>query len=273
MGDLLRLLPSLFPSFSSLSSLSSLSSPRALALGAAAFLALTLPAADDAVAKGSGKKGCPAGMASILGKFCVDKYEASVVEVLVGNKTRAHSPFAPVDGLKIKAVSKKGVKPQAYISRDQAESACEAAGKRLCSDDEWITACKGKHPTQYPYGDDHKEGYCNDSGVSSFNRYYGGGGVETPQEQYTWSNMNDPRLNQLEGTLAPTGKFRKCKNGFDVYDMVGNVHEWTAARGGTFRGGYYLDTHINGDGCDYRTTAHLATYHDYSTGFRCCKTP
>jgi formylglycine-generating enzyme required for sulfatase activity len=52
--------------------------------------------------------------------------------------------------------------------------------------------------------------------------------------------------------------------------MVGNVHEWTADPKGTFRGGYYLDTHINGDGCDYRTVAHEPTYHDYSTGFRCC---
>jgi formylglycine-generating enzyme len=244
-------------------------SPRAFAAGAAVFLALTLPGADDAVAKG--KKGCPAGMASILGKFCIDRFEASTVEVLEGGKTRSHSSFVPVDGIVVKAVSKKGVKPQAYISRDQAEAACHEAGKRLCSDDEWITACKGKHPTQYPYGDDHKDGYCNDSGVSSFSKYYGGGNADTPQEAYTWSNMNDPRLNQLEGTLAPTGHFRKCRNGFDVYDMVGNLHEWTAAKGGTFRGGYYLDTHINGDGCGYRTTAHAPTYHDYSTGFRCCK--
>jgi hypothetical protein len=243
--------------------------PRALALGATAFLAVTLPSADDAAAKG--KKGCPTGMSSILGRFCIDRYEASVVEVLEGGKTRPHSPFASVDGIKVKAVSKRGVKPQAYISRDQAEAACEAAGKRLCTDDEWISACKGKHPTQYPYGDDRREGYCNDAGVSSFNHYYGGGNAETPQEAYTWTNMNDPRLNQLEGTLAPTGKFKKCRNGFDVYDMVGNLHEWTAASGGTFRGGYYLDTHINGDGCDYRTTAHAAKYHDYSTGFRCCK--
>jgi hypothetical protein len=40
---------------------------------------------------------------------------------------------------------------------------------------------------------------------------------------------------------------------------------------GTFRGGYYLDTHINGQGCEYKTGAHNARYHDYSTGFRCCQ--
>jgi hypothetical protein len=39
---------------------------------------------------------------------------------------------------------------------------------------------------------------------------------------------------------------------------------------GTFQGGYYLDTHLNGDGCSYRTTAHPMSHFDYSTGFRCC---
>jgi hypothetical protein len=40
--------------------------------------------------------------------------------------------------------------------------------------------------------------------------------------------------------------------------------------GGTFRGGYYVETQLNGHGCDYATTAHDVTYWDYSTGFRCC---
>jgi len=239
-------------------------------LAAVAFLVFGLPAVDQAEAKGK-KHGCPDGMASILGRFCIDRYEASTVEVLARGKTQTHSPYKPVDGLKVKAVSRRGVKPQAHISRDQAEAACKSAGKRLCTDEEWVTACKGKHPTRYPYGNEHKDRYCNDSGVSSFNMYYGSGGTEPPKDAYTWANMNDPRLNQVKGALAATGAFKKCRNAFGIYDMVGNLHEWTASPNGTFRGGYYLDTRINGEGCDYRTTAHSPRYYDYSTGFRCCK--
>ena len=64
-----------------------------------------------------------------------------------------------------------------------------------------------------------------------------------------------------------------CTNDYGVYDMVGNLHEWTSDPNGTFQGGYYLDTHINGDGCGYRTTFHPMSYCDYSTGFRCCADP
>jgi hypothetical protein len=85
--------------------------------------------------------------------------------------------------------------------------------------------------------------------------------------------MNDPRLNQLEGTVAPTGAHQGCTNGYGIFDMVGNLHEWTSDPNGTFLGGYYLDTRKNGDGCTYRTVVHEFSYHDYSTGFRCCADP
>jgi formylglycine-generating enzyme required for sulfatase activity len=92
-----------------------------------------------------------------------------------------------------------------------------------------------------------------------------------------WTQLNDPRLGQVDGTLAKTGEHPDCANGFGVFDMVGNIHEWVAtdptAAHGTFAGGYYLDTSLNGDGCGYRTQAHAHDYHDYSTGFRCCADP
>ena len=57
-----------------------------------------------------------------------------------------------------------------------------------------------------------------------------------------------------------------------VFDMMGNLHEWTSDPTGTFRGGFYVDTVNNNPGCLYRTTAHTTPHWDYSTGFRCRRT-
>jgi len=216
---------------------------------------------------------CPSNMVSVSGKFCIDRYEAYVGIMLKGGKTRRHSPFKPIEGgrTNIKALNRRGRMPQAYINQRQAKLACENAGKRLCTDTEWVKACKGKKPTTWPYGDEHEPKRCNDRGISSFNLYFGNG-REAPQSAYTFDNLNDPRLNKPKGTCAPSGRFKKCKNSYKVYDMVGNLHEWTSSPRGTFRGGYFLDVHKHGDGCDYKTTAHSTKYHDYSTGFRCCAT-
>jgi formylglycine-generating enzyme required for sulfatase activity len=201
--------------------------------------------------------------------FCIDRWEAQVVE-LQGRKEVAHAPTLPVTGLQVKAVSRSGVVPQGYISKNEAEAACKAAKKRLCGGDEWERACRGRTPTVFPYGDDRKAGYCNDSGRAPIMSLH----PELGENVYGSAEaMNDRRINEAAGTVALTGSFSKCKNGYGVYDMVGNLHEWVAdVQGGhgTFRGGYYQDTHLNGDGCRYRTVAHDPSYHDYSTGFRCC---
>ena len=223
-----------------------------------------------------GKGGpCPTGMAHValdgMRAYCIDRWEAQVVEVN-GKDETSHPPTQPVTNLKVKAVTRAGVTPQGYISKNEAESACKAAKKRLCTGDEWEKACRGKKPTTFPYGDERKSGYCNDSGrapLAALHPELGPEGVYA-----SGAAMNDPRINEAPNTVAPTGSFAKCKNGFGVFDMVGNLHEWIAdvhdGSRGTFRGGYYQDTHLNGDGCSYRTDAHDVSYHDYSTGFRCC---
>ncbi|HKQ68747.1 MAG TPA: SUMF1/EgtB/PvdO family nonheme iron enzyme [Polyangiaceae bacterium] len=211
---------------------------------------------------------CPPEMTLVDDRFCIDKFEASTVEIRDDGRTTPHSPFLPVTGMRVKAVSAKSVVPQAYISRNEADAACRESGKRLCDNREWIAACKGPQETRYPYGNARKAGYCVDTNrVAPLSKLFEGLG----SKRYREGPMNDPRLNQIPGTLAPTGSFAQCTNSFHVYDMVGNVHEWTSDPEGTFRGGYYLDTKINGEGCDYRTVAHPGSYHDYSTGFRCCQ--
>jgi formylglycine-generating enzyme len=216
---------------------------------------------------------CPVAMVPIRESVCIDVYEASLVQVLPGGQERPWPFYELVTGdAVVRAVSVGGVYPQGYISGLQAREACGRSGKRLCKPDEWRAACMGPKATVFPYGNVRQVGRCNDNGRSSM-RFFNPGLDGTPAHRWMWGfagNMVDPRLNQLEGTLTRTGERAGCTNEYGVFDMVGNLHEWVDDPEGTFQGGYYLDTHLNGDGCNYRTTAHPMSHMDYSTGFRCC---
>ena len=213
---------------------------------------------------------CPPDMASIGGRFCIDRWEASLALVLAdGREAEVQvSPFGASPAIargRVRAVSRAGVFPQGYVSALDAERACKASGKRLCRASEWTTACKGPDKRAWGYAETRAPGTCNDRGRNPVVSKYGHG-------RWTWSTMNDGELNRLGQTLARTGEHDGCTNGYGVYDMVGNLHEWVADKDGTFRGGYYADVASvgHGEGCGYVTTAHEARYHDYSTGFRCC---
>lgn len=205
-------------------------------------------------------RACPPNMA-LVGQSCVDKYEGSLVEIHGDGTESAFSPHEAPNGRVVRAVSRPGVVPQAHISMNEAKRACAASNKRLCRADEWKSACKGPSASRYPYGDTRVASSCVDTNrTSPMIVLYGG--------ERTGRTMNDPRANQIDNTVEKTGEAASCTNAYDVHDMVGNVHEWTDDS--SFRGGYYLDTKSNGEGCDYRTTAHAPAYYDYSTGFRCC---
>jgi formylglycine-generating enzyme len=213
---------------------------------------------------------CPAEMALIAGRFCVDRHEGSIVVREADGTETLHSPYLPPPEGKITlARSVAGVVPQGYISAKQAERACRASGKRLCQPVEWRAACSGSEGTTYPYGATRVAGKCHDSGASPMLTFH----LATMKRGWGLTELNDTRNNQLEGTVAKTGAFPDCVTDQGVYDMVGNLHEWTADPNGTFQGGYWLDTSQHGDGCAYRTIAHGFEYHDYSTGFRCCADP
>lgn len=224
---------------------------------------------------------CPAEMAFVerpQGSFCIDRWEASLErrtagrrELWPGNRT--------IDGLEadLFAVSVAGRKPQGYVSADQAARACANAGKRLCELDEWTRACRGAADTRYPYGDERRPDVCNDRfallEAHPVVRLFESSTQPGTPRSTMWQPafLNDPRLHELPRTVEPTGARSACTNELSVYDLVGNLHEWIADPEGTFVGGFFMDTFQNGEGCDYRTTAHPRDYHDYSTGFRCCR--
>jgi formylglycine-generating enzyme len=243
---------------------------------------------------------CPTDMVLVLDRFCIDRYEATMVDKSSG---RGFSPYYPPnrreakkavagqkwgpaalgkeeidppvprlpewergEGTEALAVSVPQVVPQAYVSKLTAKAACETAGKRLCAIDEWKLACRGEKNTRHPYGDKYKIGMCNVHGTSHpASILYGNASLGH------W----DPRLNQVvvngAPLLKPTGATPTCRSAWGtdgVYDMVGNLDEWVEDGKATFVGGFYARDTFRG--CDAKVSRHPAMFFDFSTGVRCC---
>ena len=68
----------------------------------------------------------PTEMALVAGRFCIDRWEASLVEIGPQGEL-PFSPYTTPQGKAVRAVSREGVVPQGYVSRDQATRACAAS--------------------------------------------------------------------------------------------------------------------------------------------------
>lgn len=232
---------------------------------------------------------CPLGMVKV-DSFCIDRYEAHLVSRAEDGSEVRHAHFErPEAGARYEARSVASVMPQAYISRVESEAACHNAGKRLCSMREWRRACEGSAHTTYPYGRFREEGRCNTGKPHLLTLRFGGN-----PGAWTVAHFNDPSLAQEPNFLAKTGAYEGCLSDAGVADLVGNLHEWVSdtatatlrARlasdgiqrafqywspgNGVFMGGFFSTQGELGPGCSFTTIAHEPSYHDYSTGFRCC---
>jgi formylglycine-generating enzyme len=244
-------------------------------------------------------RGCPVEMVRVAG-YCVDRWEMSTVDKTsgvalspyyppspslvsevwrgwlierreLGDEAARAMPLPPLGNLQragrfeVKAISRPDAIPQAYVSQVLARRACENAGKRLCTQAEWVTACKGKAQRKYPYGDSYKQGACN---VYRF--------IHPAAVLHGSASLGhrDPRLNLVYEGESPllrlAGETKSCGSSWDddrIYDMVGNLDEWV--EDGVFLGGFYARSTTQG--CEAKVSVHAAIYYDYSTGARCCK--
>jgi formylglycine-generating enzyme required for sulfatase activity len=226
--------------------------------------------------------------------FCIDRWEAHLVWRDEAGQVHPHPHNQrPKKRIRYEARSAPGVFPQGYLSRDEAGAACHEASKRLCTFDEWRRACQGKTKRHYPYGTQYEEGRCNVGKEHLLRKLYG-------EDSSRWgydSQFNSPQLNLAPGFLARAGQHDRCVTEEGVYDLAGNLQEWISANAdyrfvrrllrdyveredqplkvgnGVFVGGFYSTLREHGPGCLYATVAHEASYHDYSTGFRCCANP
>ncbi len=224
------------------------------------------PAVNDGLVEEAGDPGCPDGMARVSASLCIDRFEAALVSA--ADSSVGLSPYHNPGAAAARAVSVRWAVPQGYIDQVRAESACQAAGKRLCTTDEWLLACRGDAGWTYPYGPAREPGRCNDDRRQHVAVEYFG-----TTASWIYSEIDNACLAQLPASLDLAGENDGCTTPTGVHDLMGNLHEWVADLDGTFRGGFFDDTVINGEGCLYRTTAHDVHHWDYSTGFRCCADP
>ncbi len=168
-----------------------------------------------------------------------------------------------------KAVSAPGRVPQGYLSQHLAMRACEAAGKRLCTESEWVRACRGRQNRQFPYGAAFQRRQCN------VYRFYHPAFILHGDSSI---GHRDPRLNLVKAqgkdpVLRLTAATETCVSDWGdegaLYDMVGNLDEWVADESGVFVGGFYARASTKG--CESKVSGHRPSYYDYSLGTRCCR--
>ena len=164
---------------------------------------------------------------------------------------------ASLDGAR--AVSQPGVAPARGLSWYDAKAACEAAGKRLCTEREWLAACTGQAPN-----DADGNGVASDDPI--LGRAYGYG------ERRKDGACADSRNPAAVGELL-TGNHPQCGTPDGLYDLVGNLKEWVGLSPATaaLKGGSYS----SGESarCGYFRDDIAADTKDDATGFRCCAGP
>jgi hypothetical protein len=130
-------------------------------------------------------------------RFCVDRFEASLDGGVRGDEHQGTDDEDTRTNGSTEALATNGLRvtPTSGITWYQAKAACENAGKRLCTEDEWERACRGPQALEYPYGDAYDDRACN-----GFFDY--------------------------AGRADLTGSYKTCGSHWGAYDLSGNLEEW-----------------------------------------------
>ena len=173
--------------------------------------------------------------------------------------------------------------PVVWISPSRANEVCQIEGKRLCTQDEWVLACRGSPEgdlQDYAYGNDLDLTACHTRGQRS-------GKCDPTTVKTTWATC--------ASDTAPAGSFPRCRSRFGVFDQHGNVAEimkrWDPDRERTvtqLKGSAFFYEPISmrptdppnkakyPDHCAHDPRWHVenldkAGHMMYHLGFRCCK--
>ncbi len=159
--------------------------------------------------------------------------------------------------------NRKGDFPIVAVTWPEAVALCERRNERLCSEEEWTFACEGEEARPYPYG------YVRDDTACVIDR---------PHRDVDERALRDRRSSAAVVELdrlwqgEASGSRPRCRSPFGVYDLTGNVDEWTRsvrAEGepSILKGGYWGPVRTR---CLPSTRAQGDGYYYYQHGLRCC---
>lgn len=155
-----------------------------------------------------------------------------------------------------RSCAKAGVLPWTSVTQAEAAAACSAAGMQLCTQTQWELACRagatgdawsfGTNPTTY------RNDVCNDV---------------------------EHTANAVTPAVWTTGSGAQCFTNSaqgDIFDLSGNVSEWTStpvvSNGNTYyrvRGGNYT-SYGPATACGFSFVLDVPTFANADLGFRCC---
>jgi formylglycine-generating enzyme required for sulfatase activity len=196
-----------------------------------------------------------------LKAYLIDKYEVTNIEFKTWLKSLGRYNPAQLADIVNRLSMQQDNLPMRIVTWAKAQEYCQANGKRLPTEAEWEKAARGTDGREYPWGAEWNPDYAN--------------------------------VGQNESDLMPGGSFEQGKSPYGVYDMAGNVMEWTAdwyeaypgakyqspnygkkrkvARGGSWGGiGHYVIPHYFRTAYRFNFPADGA-YND--VGFRCAMDP
>ncbi|MFH1902983.1 MAG: SUMF1/EgtB/PvdO family nonheme iron enzyme [Candidatus Omnitrophota bacterium] len=137
--------------------------------------------------------------------FFIDVHEVTNQQYADFVRATGRKPPADPRGLKYN-IWKNGTYPTELanhpvvnVSYQDAEEYAKWVGKRLPTEEEWERASRDNEGFIYPWGNDYNPNSANGSGNQ-----------------------------QGKGTTTPVGRFPYDRSPFGVFDLAGNVREWTA---------------------------------------------
>ena len=131
--------------------------------------------------------------------------------------------------------------PKDMVSQEEAARICKNEGKHLCTIEEWQAACRGKDGFKFSYGNGYKQSKCNTNTTAA----------------------------------KSSGRKTQCRSWYGMYDMNGNLWEWTASTSKQHpdkflvAGGAWNTN--NESSCSVSKFSFYPQNQYPSVGFRCCK--